>query len=227
MSYTERTELLLGTASMERLARARVAVVGLGGVGGHCAEALARSGVGALHIVDADTVAESNLNRQLIATKAGLGRKKTDVTEERLLSVSDCSVTKCDLFVGPENVELALNGRLDFIVDAIDSVSGKLALIRYANEHGIPVISCMGSGNRLDPTRFRVTDIYATSGCPLARRMRQELRKCGISSLPVVFSDETPLTCSGRTVIGSFAPVTAAAGLVAAAFAIRKLCDLT
>lgn len=226
MRATERTELLLGSKAMEILARSRIAVVGLGGVGGHCAEALARSGVGALHIVDCDTVAESNLNRQLIATVSVIGMKKTDVMQSRLNEVSSCAVTKSDLFVGPDNVDAALGCPPDLIVDAIDSVSGKLALIRYANEHGIPIISCMGSGNRLDPTRFRITDIFATSGCPLARRMRQELRKCGITSLPVVFSDEPPIAQPGQTVIGSFAPVTAAAGLIAASFAVRTLCHL-
>lgn len=226
MSATERTELLLGSKAMEILARSRIAVVGLGGVGGHCAEALARSGVGALHIVDCDTVAESNLNRQLIATVSVIGMKKTDVMQSRLNEVSSCTVTKSDLFVGPDNVDAALGCPPDLIVDAIDSVSGKLALIRYANEHGIPIISCMGSGNRLDPTRFHITDIFATSGCPLARRMRQELRKRGITSLPVVFSDEPPIAQPGQTVIGSFAPVTAAAGLIAASFAVRTLCHL-
>lgn len=226
MSATERTELLLGREAMVKLSSARVAVVGLGGVGGHCAEALARCGVGALHIVDADTVAESNLNRQLIATKSTVGMKKTDAMRLRLADISGVTITASELFVGPGNVSEALGERPDFIVDAIDSVSGKLALITYAREHSVPIISCMGTGNRIDPTRIRVTDLYATSGCPLARRMRSELRKRGIENLPVVFSDEPPITEPGQTIIGSFAPVTATAGLVAAAYAVRTLCSL-
>lgn len=218
-----RTALLIGEAGIERLASCRVVVAGLGGVGGHCAEALARAGVGRLHLVDMDTVQESNLNRQLIATKSTLGMKKTEAMRRRLMDVSDCEVTTAEVFLLPETVEEAVPADADFIVDAIDTLSGKVALAQFAKLHNIPIISCMGAGNRMDPAGFYVTDLYKTEGCPLARRFRQALRKIGIDRLPVVFSKEPAHTQPNQTVIGSLAPVPAAAGLVAAGYVIRTL----
>lgn len=219
----ERTAVLIGEAGVEKLAHCRVAVVGLGGVGGHCAEALARAGVGALHLVDADTVAESNLNRQLVATFDTIGMKKTAAMARRIASVSHCAVTTAETFVLPDTVGAALPERLDFLIDAIDTLAGKLALVEFCRARGIPMLSCMGAGNRLDASRFAVRDIYKTEGCPLARRMRSELRKRGVPALPVVFSDEPAHTAPGQTVIGSLAPVTATAGLLAADYAILTL----
>lgn len=143
----DRTALLIGQAGVERLAACRVAVVGLGGVGGHCAEALARAGVGALHLVDGDVVTESNLNRQLVATFDTIGRKKTDAMAERLAAVSRCRVTAADVFVLPDTVEQALPGAFDFLVDAIDTLAGKLALVDFCRARGVPMVSCMGAGN--------------------------------------------------------------------------------
>ena len=219
----ERTALLIGEAGVARLAGCRVAVVGLGGVGGHCAEALSRAGVGRLHLVDADVVVESNLNRQLVATFATIGMKKTDAMAQRLAAVSHAEITKADTFVLPDTLEAALPGDFDFLIDAIDTLAGKLALVMHCQSRGIPMLSCMGAGNRLDAGRFAVRDIYETAGCPLARRMRSELRKRGVPALPVVFSDEPAHTAPGQTTIGSLAPVTATAGLLAADYAILQL----
>ncbi len=221
----ERTALLIGEAGAARLAASRVAVVGLGGVGGHCAEALARAGVGALHLVDADTVSESDLNRQAVAAFATLGLSKPAAMALRLRSLSRCMLTLSTAFVGPDTVEAALPGAFDYVVDAIDTLSGKLALVELCGARGVPLLSCMGAGNRLDASRFCVRDIYATAGCPLARRMRSELRKRGVAALPVVCSDEPPRPVPGGT-IGSLAPVTAAAGLVAADHVILSLLGL-
>ena len=218
-----RTALLIGESGIDRLADCHVVVAGLGGVGGHCTEALARAGIGRLHLIDNDTVQESNLNRQLIATKSTIGMKKNEAMKQRLFDVSDCEVTVSDLFILPDTVAAAVPQDADFIVDAIDTLAGKVALAKFAKEHGIPIISCMGAGNRLDPAGFSVTDLYKTDGCPLARRFRQALRKEGIDRLPVVFSKEPAKTQPNQTVIGSIAPVPAAAGLVAAGYVIRTL----
>lgn len=220
-----RTALLVGDAGVARLSRCRVAVAGLGGVGGHCTEALARAGIGKLHLVDADTVQPSNLNRQLIATKSTLGMKKTEAMRQRLAEVSDCEVTAAEVFILPDTVAEAIPADVDFIVDAIDTLAGKVALACFAKERGIPIISCMGAGNRLDPAGFFVTDLYRTEGCPLARRFRQALRREGIDALAVVFSKEPAKTSPGQTTIGSIAPVPAAAGLVAAGFVLQKLLE--
>lgn len=222
----ERTALLIGEAGVARLAASRVAVVGLGGVGGHCAEALARAGVGALHLVDADVVAESDLNRQAAATFATLGMSKPQALALRLAAFSRCRLTLSTAFVGPDTAAAALPGAFDFVVDAIDTLSGKLALVEHCRARGIPLVSCMGAGNRLDAGRFAVRDIYATAGCPLARRMRSELRKRGVDALPVVCSDEPPHIRTGGGAIGSLAPVTAAAGLVAADHVLLSLLGL-
>lgn len=221
----ERTALLLGQSALEKLQNSLITVVGLGGVGGHCTEALARAGVGRLHLVDFDTVNLSNLNRQLVATKLTVGQKKTEAMAARVREVSDCRVTCYDGFVTAQTVAEAVPEDSDFLVDAIDSAAGKLALACYARDHGIPMVSCMGAGNRLDPTAFHVIDIYRTQNDPLARKMRHELRKAGIESLPVVCSTELSHARPGQTVIGSFAPVTAAAGLTAAGYSLRFLVE--
>ena len=219
-----RTELLIGPDGIRKLQNSFVAVAGLGGVGGHCTEALARAGIGRLHLIDADVVQPSNLNRQLIATKETVGMLKTVAMEQRLRLVSDCEVTRSEIFLTSETVEEAFAGlEPDFIVDAIDSVQGKLAIAVYARSHGIPVISCLGAGNRLDATAFYITDIFRTAGDPLARKFRSELRKAGIDELPVVISREQAKREPGQTVIGSIAPVPAAEGLAAASYVIRNL----
>lgn len=221
---TERTELLIGPDGIRKLQNSFVVVAGLGGVGGHCTEALARAGIGRLHLIDADVVQPSNLNRQLIATKETVGMLKTVAMEQRLRLVSDCKVTRSEIFLTPETVETAFAGlEPDFIVDAIDSVQGKLAVAVYARSHGIPVISCLGAGNRMDATAFYITDIFRTSGDSLARKFRSELRKAGVDALPVVISREQAKREPGQTVIGSIAPVPAAEGLAAASYVIRDL----
>ena len=220
-----RTALLIGEDALMRLQSAKVAVAGLGGVGGHCAEALARAGVGALHLVDCDVVTESNLNRQLVATKRTLGMRKTDAMAARIADVSDCAVTTADIRIDADTVAAAVPADTDFLVDAIDSLLGKVALIEYAYARGIRVISCMGAGNRLDPAGFRVLDVYETANDPLARNLRHELRKRAIPALPVVCSRELSHAAPGQRVIGSLAPVTAAAGLCAAGYVLRTLCE--
>ncbi len=222
--WTQRTELLIGEDGVRKLQNSFIAVAGLGGVGGHCTEALARAGIGKLHLIDSDVVQPSNLNRQLIATKETVGMLKTAAMEQRLRMVSDCEVTSSEVFITPETVETAFSaGKPDFIVDAIDSVQGKLAIAVYARSHGIPMISCLGAGNRLDASAFYITDIFQTSGDPLARKFRSLLRKAGIEELPVVLSREPARRAEGQTVIGSIAPVPGAEGLAAASYAIQNL----
>ncbi len=225
MDQNERTIRLIGADAFEKLQSSKVVVVGLGGVGGHCAEALARAGVGRLHLVDNDTINETNLNRQIVATKRSVGWKKTAAMKERLADVSDCIVTTSDTFVLAHTVEEAIPKDADFIVDAIDTLSGKLALVQFARENEIPVVSAMGAGNRLDPSRFSVKDVYETSGDALARKMRQALRKMNVERLPVVVSDEPPHVEKGQTLIGSLAPVTASAGLCLAGYVLKKLME--
>lgn len=223
-----RTALLLGERAMERLQNAYVAVIGLGGVGGHCAEALARAGVGRLHLVDGDVVERSNLNRQLVATKETLGMEKTAAMAKRIGEISDCEVTTKTGFLLPENAGDFLPDGLSYIVDAVDTVAAKIALAEAAKARNIPILSCMGAGNRLDPTAFHVTDVFQTEGCGLARAMRRGLRKKGIESLTVVCSREPARTPRNavegeRPLPGSFAPVTAAAGLTLAAYVLRAI----
>ncbi len=225
-----RTEMLLGEEGMERLKNAFVCVVGLGGVGGHCAEALARAGVGRLHLIDGDTVDATNLNRQIVAAKSTLGRPKAEAMRERIEDVSDCRVSCETVFVLSENVETALPQGLSFIVDAVDTVAAKLALAACAHARGVPIVSAMGAGNRLDPCAFYVTDIFETQGDGLARKMRQGLRRLGIDRLAVVCSREqarTPFqTGDGpapRRAIGSVPFVTGVAGLTVAGYCIRAL----
>ena len=189
-----RSRMLLGEEAMDRLAASRVAVFGVGGVGGFAVEALARSGVGTIDIIDNDTVVLSNLNRQIIATMDAVGRDKVDVMKERILSINpDVTVNAYKCFYLPETADQFDFTAYDYVVDAIDTVTGKIQLVVQAKEAGIPVISAMGAGNKLDPTRFEVADIYSTSIDPLARVMRRELKKRGIQSLKVVYSKEKPL----------------------------------
>lgn len=231
-----RTELLLGREGMERLARARVAVFGLGGVGGYVVEALARSGVGALDLVDSDRLSLTNLNRQLLATHETLGRYKADVARERVLDINpEAAVKVWKVFYGPDTAGDFDFTQYTYVVDAIDTVTGKLALIEQARTAGTRIISCMGAGNKLDPAAFRVADIYETSVCPLARVMRKELKRRGIRRLKVVYSQEPPHEPEGalyqesleeevrRQVPGSSAFVPAAAGLILAGEVVRDL----
>ena len=247
MDQFARTQLLLGPEAMEHLARCRVAVFGIGGVGGYAVEALARSGIGALDLVDDDKVCLTNLNRQLYATRKTIGQYKVDVAEERILEINpDCRVRTYKTFYLLETQAQFDFTEYDYVVDAIDTVSGKLALAEQAQESGTPIISAMGAGNKLDPTAFRVADIYKTSVCPLARVMRSECRKRGIRRLKVVYSTEAPIrpledpsvsclpdsTCPPdtrksairRDIPGSTAFVPSVAGLIIAAEVVRDLC---
>jgi len=226
--FQKRTARLLGEAAVEKLQNSFVALIGLGGVGGHCAEALARAGIGHLFILDGDVVEESNLNRQLVATKSTLGMAKTEAMRLRLQEVSDCRITAQNIFLTPENISEVLPQGLDFLIDAIDMVPSKIALAEYAVQRDIPIISCMGAGNRLDPSAFYVTDLFSTSHCPLARVMRQGLRKKGIHELTVVASRELARPApepdaEGKRSPGSLSCVPAAAGLVLAGHVIRTL----
>lgn len=188
-----RTELIYGKEAMERLFLSRVAVFGTGGVGGYVVEALARSGIGALDLIDNDRVSLSNINRQIIATEKTIGRYKVDAAAERISDISpECRVETFKTFFLPENKGEFDFSRYDYVVDAIDTVAGKLAIIECAKEAGVPVISSMGAGNKTDAAAFQVADIYETSVCPLARVMRMECRKRGIDSLKVVYSREEP-----------------------------------
>lgn len=222
-----RTQMLLGAEAMDRLAAARVAVFGIGGVGGHTVEALARSGVGALDLIDSDTVAPSNLNRQIIATVDTLGQYKVDAAAARIASINpDATVRTYKTFYTPETADRFDFTEYDYVVDAIDTVTGKLSLAERAYAVGTPIISAMGAGNKLDPTAFRVADIYQTSVCPLAKVMRHELRKRGIPALKVVYSQEEPLTpleTGGERRPGSTAFVPAVVGLIIAGEVVKDL----
>lgn len=226
-----RTAILLGKENLEKLKHARVAVFGVGGVGGYVVEALARSGVGALDLIDKDIVSESNINRQIIALHSTVGRYKTEVAAERARDINpDICVRVYNTFYLPETAELFDFSQYDYVVDAIDTVSGKLAIVEQAKKANVPVIAAMGAGNKLDPTRFEVTDISKTSVCPLARVMRRELKKRGIEHLKVVYSKEEPMPSpivdeeSGKSVPGSVAFVPSVVGLILAGEVIKDLC---
>lgn len=224
----ERTALLLGKASVERLARKRVAVFGVGGVGGFVCEGLVRAGVGAIDIVDKDIVAISNINRQLIALHSTVGKNKVDVLEERLKDINkNLIIKKYKCFFLPETSETFDFREYDYVVDAIDTVTGKIELILKAKEAGVPIISAMGAGNKLDPTAFQVSDIYKTSVCPLARVMRRELKKRGVEKLKVVYSKEEPIKPQfeeGEEVVpGSVSFVPPALGLIIAGEIVKDL----
>ena len=194
LNQFSRTELLLGKENMERLQNARVAVFGIGGVGGYTVEALARSGVGTLDIIDDDKVCLTNINRQILASRKTVGKYKVDVAEERILDINPKAVVhKYRTFYMPDTADQFHFEEYDYVVDAIDTVTGKLELVQQARETNTPIISSMGAGNKMDPTAFRVADIYQTSVCPLAKVMRRELKKRGIEKLKVVYSEEKPI----------------------------------
>ncbi|MCI8853238.1 MAG: tRNA threonylcarbamoyladenosine dehydratase [Lachnospiraceae bacterium] len=221
-----RTGMLLGEKGLERLEQARVAIFGIGGVGGYAAEALARSGVGTLDLIDSDKVCESNLNRQIIATYETIGQYKVDVMKERILSINPEAhvFTHCCFYL-PDQAEEFPFGDYDYVVDAIDTVTAKIDLICQAQKAGTPVISSMGAGNKLDAGAFCVADIYETSVCPLARVMRRELRSRGVRACKVVYSRETPREPleKERKMPGSVAFVPSVAGLILAGEVIRDL----
>ena len=246
LNQFSRTQLLFGPEAMEHLARCRVAVFGIGGVGSYAVEALARSGIGALDLVDDDRVCLTNLNRQLYALRSTVGKYKVDVAEERIRDINpDCTVRTWKTFYMPDTRDLFDFTQYDYVIDAIDTVTGKLALVMQAREAGTPIISAMGAGNKTDPAAFRVADIYETSVCPLARVMRSECRKRKIEKLKVVFSTEPPqrppedpsVSCRShcicppgtrkctvrRDIPGSTAFVPSVAGLIIAGEVIRDL----
>lgn len=232
-----RTQMLVGKQGIEKLKNSTVAVFGVGGVGGYTVEALVRSGVGTIVIIDNDTVSLSNINRQIIATHDTLGMLKTDAAEKRIMAINpDCTVIKHNCFFLPENADSFDFSKYDYVVDAIDTVSGKIELVMKAISKGTPIISSMGAGNKLDPTQFEVADISKTSVCPLARVMRRELKKRGVNHLKVVYSKEQAVTpfevdeikdekdfARRRALPGSVAFVPSVAGLIIAGEVIKDL----
>ena len=229
-----RTALLLGNDAMERLQKARVAVFGVGGVGGYTVEALARSGIGALDLIDSDTVSLSNINRQILATHSTVGMLKVEAAKQRILDINpDAVVRTYPIFYTPETADQFDFTQYDYIIDAIDTVTGKLALVERATQAGTPIICCMGAGNKLDAAAFEVSDLSKTTMCPLARVMRKELGKRGIKHLKVVYSREEALTPVGaeeeakaigkRQIPGSVAFVPGAAGLILAGEVIKDI----
>ena len=229
-----RTAMLLGEEAVERLKAARVAVFGIGGVGGYTLEALARAGIGALDLIDSDTVSRSNINRQILATQSTVGMSKVEAGKRRVLDINpDCRVVTWEVFYTPETADQFDFTRYDYIVDAIDTVTGKLQLIQRAHECGTPIISCMGTGNKLDASAFEVSDISKTTMCPLARIVRKELGKRGIKHLKVVYSKEEALSPTGweeeakalgkRQIPGSVSFVPGAAGLILAGEVIKDI----
>ena len=230
-----RTEMLLGTKAVDKLKNSRVAVFGIGGVGGYALEALVRAGVGEIDIIDSDSVAVSNINRQIIATTNTGGQLKVDVAEKRAKEINpDIKINKYPLFYLPETADLFDFRNYDYVIDAIDTVSGKMELVKRANEVGTPIICSMGTGNKLDPTAFEVADIHKTSVCPLAKVMRGLCKKAGIKHLKVVYSKEMPITpydiegaeqkgASGRTSPASCSFVPPVAGFILAGEVIKDL----
>lgn len=238
MNPYSRTQLLLGQTGMEKLKNARVAVFGLGGVGGYVVEALARSGVGCLELIDHDTISLSNLNRQILATQDTIGKAKAQVAAQRVAAINpDIQVLAHTRFYGPDTAPDFDFSKYSYVVDAIDTVTGKLALIKAAQQANVPIISSMGTGNKLDPTAFKIGDIYETSVCPLARIMRKECRRRGIEKLKVLYSLEEPIfpeidpndpilqeLPEGRNALpGSISFVPAAAGLIIAGEVIKDI----
>lgn len=226
MSRTERTEMLIGADGIGKLSQSKVLVFGVGGVGGFVCEALARAGVGAIAIVDSDTVSESNINRQIIALTNTVGKSKTRVMKERISLINpECIVETFDCFYLPEDEEVT--GLFDFssynyVVDAIDTTSAKIDIISRCKEAGTPVISCMGTGNKLNPSKFEITDISKTSVCPLAKVMRKELKNRGIKGVKVLYSKEEPIKTGSRTP-GSISFVPSVAGLLIGGEVIKDL----
>lgn len=231
MAFDERTRLLIGDAAVDRLNAAHVILFGVGGVGGYTAEALARAGVGKLTLVDADTVSDSNRNRQILALQSTVGLPKVKVAAQRIQDINpDCTVIPIQLFYGPDTVDAVNFSDADYVVDAIDTVSAKLALIAKAKAENIPVISSMGTGNKIHPELLTLTTLDKTSGCPLAKVMRVECRKRGLKDIPVVYSTEPSRKCyvpdtegTGRHAPGSISFVPGTAGLLLAGKVIRDL----
>lgn len=250
LNQFSRTELLIGKEALERLFKAHVAVFGIGGVGGYVVEALVRSGIGNFDLIDDDKVCLTNLNRQIIATRDTIGRHKVEVMRERILSINpDAEVTTHRCFYLPENAQDFDFSSYDYVVDAVDTVTAKLEIVMRAKESNIPVISCMGVGNKLNPTQLEIADIYKTSVCPLAKVMRRELRKRGVDKLKVLYSKEEPITplddsedtcrehcvcppgttrkCTQRRAIpGSISFVPSAAGLIIASEVVKDLAGI-
>lgn len=226
-----RTELLLGQEAMDRLRRSRVAVFGIGGVGGYVVEALARAGIGRLDLIDHDKVSMSNINRQIIATLDTVGMDKVDVMKKRILSINpEAQVETHQCFYLPENADTFDLSQYAYVVDAIDTITAKIELILRAKKAGVPIISCMGTGNKLNPMQLEIADIYQTSVCPLAKVMRRELRKRNVEKLKVLYSKEEPiknyLSVQGRAVPGSVSFVPSAAGLIIASEVVREISGL-
>lgn len=218
--------MMLGEDAVARLMKSRVAVFGIGGVGGFTVEALARAGVGELHLFDADRVSVTNINRQIIALHSTVGKYKTDVMTERIADINpSATVVSHPIFYGEETADEVDLSQFDYVVDAIDTVRSKILLISKAKESGVPIISSMGAGNKLDPTRFEVADIYATSVCPLAKAVRSELKRRGIESLKTVYSKEPPVhPRGGERVPGSVSFVPSVVGLIIAGEVIKDIC---
>ena len=232
----DRTKRLLGANAMEKLEMSRVAVFGIGGVGGHAVDALVRSGVGAIDIIDSDDIAVSNINRQLIATTKTVGQKKVKAMKEHLLEINpELKIVEWDCFFLPETKDMFDFSQYDYVIDAVDTVTAKIALVEACLEAGVPIISSMGAGNKLDGSAFEVADIYKTSVCPLAKVMRRELKKRGIKHLKVVYSKEIPLEPiedenfvsdekrQRRATPGSIAFVPSVAGLILAGEVVKDL----
>lgn len=227
MDRFERAELLIGRSGLEKLKNSHIAVFGVGGVGGYTVEALVRAGVGAIDVFDPDKVVKSNLNRQIIALESTLGEYKVDVIKKRAEDINpNIKVTANKLFYLPENADSIDLSIYDYIIDAIDTVSAKIELAKRADELGVPMISAMGAGNKLDPTSFEVTDIYKTSVCPLAKVMRRELKKRGVKKLKVVYSREEAIKVESdevRPPCGSVSFVPSVAGLIMAGEVVKDL----
>ena len=224
MSFLDRTEMLIGSEAVSRLADAKVLVFGVGGVGGHVCEALVRAGIGEIHIVDGDTVAESNINRQIIATRDNIGQPKVEAMAERIRSINpECRVKGFQMFFLPGETSDSMDfSGYDYVVDAVDTVAAKLEIIEKAKAACVPVISSMGTGNKLDPTLFRIADISKTSVCPLAKVIRKELRNRGIRDVKVLFSTEEPVRTGVRTPASiSFVP--SVAGLIIGGEVIKDI----
>lgn len=228
MGIFDRSEFLIGTDALQALKNSHVAVFGVGGVGSYTVEALVRGGIGKISIFDADVVSETNINRQLVATTKTVGMDKVDVAKKHLLEVNpDIDITAEKIFFNSESADDIDFSIFDYVVDAIDTVSSKILLIEKAKESNVPIISCMGTGNKLDPTRFKITDISKTSVCPLAKVMRYELKKRGITKVKVLYSEEEPIkhgqTENGRPIPGSVSFVPSVAGLIIAGEVIKDI----
>lgn len=224
-----RTSLLIGEDNIDRLSKSKVAVFGVGGVGGYVCEALARSSVGSMILVDGDTVSVSNINRQIIALNSTVGKPKAGLMKERISDINpSCVVTVFNIFFSEQTAGMIDFSGVDYIVDAVDDIKAKLALAKIADDKNIPIISAMGAGNKLDPTAFEVSDIFKTSVCPLARIMRRELKKIGVNHLKVVYSKEVPKNppykLEGEKTVGSLAFVPSVMGLIIGGEVIKDLC---